>query len=258
MEVGAFTDYIDFAQVVLYLFWAFFFGLIIYIRREDKREGYPLESERSYSVRVQGFPPIPPPKEFRLEDGRTIYAPRDEPPEEVANARPVAPWPGAPLDPVGDPMLAGVGSGAYANRPTTPELTLDGVPKIQPLRVVTEFSLDPRDPNPVGMPAVGLDGEVGGTVVDAWVDVIEPQVRYLEIALDEAAGGRHVMLPMTLARVSPDTRKVHVNSITGAQFRNVPGLANPDIISMQEEDRVVAYYGGGVRFATEDRTAPVI
>ena len=34
------------AQVVLYAFWIFFAGLILYLRREDKREGYPLESDR--------------------------------------------------------------------------------------------------------------------------------------------------------------------------------------------------------------------
>ena len=42
-DVGAITSYIDIAQVVLYLFWIFFFGLIIYLHREGKREGYPPE-----------------------------------------------------------------------------------------------------------------------------------------------------------------------------------------------------------------------
>jgi photosynthetic reaction center H subunit len=42
MPKGAITQYIDVAQVVLYVFWVFFFGLIFYLRREDKREGYPL------------------------------------------------------------------------------------------------------------------------------------------------------------------------------------------------------------------------
>ncbi len=37
-------NYIDGAQIALYAFWLFFAGLIYYIRREDKREGYPLES----------------------------------------------------------------------------------------------------------------------------------------------------------------------------------------------------------------------
>lgn len=37
-------EYIDGAQIALYAFWIFFAGLIYYLRREDKREGYPLES----------------------------------------------------------------------------------------------------------------------------------------------------------------------------------------------------------------------
>src|ERR1700742_2768576 len=55
MGFGAFTRYIDIPQVVLYLFWIFFAGLLWYLRREDKREGYPLESDRSRSIRVEGF-----------------------------------------------------------------------------------------------------------------------------------------------------------------------------------------------------------
>lgn len=35
---------LDGAQIALYAFWIFFAGLIIYLRREDKREGYPLDS----------------------------------------------------------------------------------------------------------------------------------------------------------------------------------------------------------------------
>ena len=56
------TSYIDFAQISLYVFWIFFAGLIYYLRREDKREGYPLETRRR--VRVQGWPPIPAEKYF--------------------------------------------------------------------------------------------------------------------------------------------------------------------------------------------------
>ncbi|HET7229183.1 MAG TPA: hypothetical protein VFJ16_04240 [Longimicrobium sp.] len=54
---------IDFAQLVLYAFWIFFAGLIIYLRREDKREGYPLLSDRR-NVTVQGFPAVPAPKRY--------------------------------------------------------------------------------------------------------------------------------------------------------------------------------------------------
>ena len=71
MQTGAITNYIDVAQLVLYAFWIFFAGLIFYLRREDKREGYPLISERSGSITVQGFPPIPKPKTFLLAHGGT-------------------------------------------------------------------------------------------------------------------------------------------------------------------------------------------
>ena len=90
METGAITGYIDVAQVVLYGFWIFFAGLVIYLRREDKREGYPLESDRSEHVKVQGFPGIPEPKSFELRDGRIVYAPRVENPEGIISAKPSA------------------------------------------------------------------------------------------------------------------------------------------------------------------------
>lgn len=62
-----YTEYFDFAQVAVYLFWFFFAGLIIYLRREDKREGYPLEADRGGRVEVQGFPPVPPKRPERAK-----------------------------------------------------------------------------------------------------------------------------------------------------------------------------------------------
>ena len=58
-----FTQYIDITQLVLYAFWFSFFGLLLYLRREDKREGYPLVSNEPGRT-VQGFPAYPGPKEF--------------------------------------------------------------------------------------------------------------------------------------------------------------------------------------------------
>lgn len=47
---------IDGASIALYAFWFFFAGLIIYLRREDKREGYPLDSPQGPR---EGWPPMP-------------------------------------------------------------------------------------------------------------------------------------------------------------------------------------------------------
>lgn len=57
---------IDFAQITIWLFWFFFAGLILYLRREDKREGYPLESDRK-GVTVQGWPAVPSARTPRLK-----------------------------------------------------------------------------------------------------------------------------------------------------------------------------------------------
>lgn len=60
-----FTEYFDLAQVCVYLFWLFFAGLIVYLRREDKREGYPLETSRGGDIETEGWPAKPPPKKER-------------------------------------------------------------------------------------------------------------------------------------------------------------------------------------------------
>ena len=133
MKQGLLFDNIDLAQVVLYAFWIFFAGLILYLRREDKREGYPLESERSAYITVQGFPAIPSPKTFRLAGGGTVSVPRKEIDDREIRAKPVAPWLGAPLEPTGNPMIDGVGPAAYALRSTQPDITFDGHDRLVPL-----------------------------------------------------------------------------------------------------------------------------
>ena len=83
---GQIVGSIDAAQVTLYVFWIFFAGLIIYLRREDKREGYPLESDRRGGVIVQGYPPTPRPKAFRMPNGETIWKPDGVKDRRVVNA----------------------------------------------------------------------------------------------------------------------------------------------------------------------------
>ncbi len=139
MNRGAITDYIDVAQIVLYVFWIFFAGLIIYLRREDKREGYPLESDRSGRVTVRGFPSMPAPKKFLLADGSTVFAPRPERDTRPILATPIGGHLGAPLKPNGNPMLDAVGPAAYAERATHPDYTSEGLPMIAPLRDSLRF-----------------------------------------------------------------------------------------------------------------------
>ena len=258
MDTGSITGYVDVAQLVLYAFWIFFFGLIIYLRREDKREGYPLESKRTVAsggrVVVQGFPAMPAPKTFRLHTGGTVTVPGKSAELDV-NATATAPWSGAPLEPNGNPMTGAVGPAAYALRAETPDMTWDGRPRIVPLRVADDHVVSSRDPDPRGMQVHGTDGAVGGVVRDLWVDRSEPQFRYLEV---EVAGGRRVLLPVYHVTVDDRRRAVHVTAITGAQFADAPGLANPDQVTLREEDRIGAYYAAGHLYATPDRQEPLL
>jgi len=59
---------LDGAQIALYAFWLFFAGLVYYLRREDKREGYPLETERGPAK--HGFPITPEKRKYIGRDGQ--------------------------------------------------------------------------------------------------------------------------------------------------------------------------------------------
>ena len=248
---------IDVAQVVLYLFWFFFFGLIIYLRREDKREGYPLEDPTASARTVrEGFPSMPKDKVFVLPHGGTRVRPGEWIPSGgiPINATLAAAWPGAPLQPFGELMLAGVGPGSWANRPDEPDLTLEGQPKIVPLRSDPGYNIDRRDPDPRGKNVIGADGEIGGKVKDVWVDRSERLFRYLEV---EVVGGRSVLLPVNFSKVRKDGT-VTVRSIRGAHFANVPGLRQANQVTMLEEEKIVAYYGAGTLYADPSRMGPVL
>lgn len=301
MQIGALTGYIDVAQVVLYAFWVFFAGLVFYLRREDKREGYPLDSDRTERsggrVEVVGFPAMPEPKTFLLRDGSTRSAPRPEAPSRPANAEPALPWPGAPLQPTGDPMADGLGPAAYAQRHDEPDLTLEGAPKIVPMRVDPDYWIAEQDPDPRGMPVIALDGREAGVIRDVWVDRTEMRVLFLEMALPAAAPAQseptegeaaeateeaeaqagaqakrttrrrktskgpaedRVLLPINFARVDAGRGVVKVVAILAGQFAGVPRLRHPDQVTLLEEDRITAYFGGGHLYAHPARQEPLL
>jgi photosynthetic reaction center H subunit len=254
MHTGAITGYLDVAQIALYVFWLFFAGLIIYLRTEDKREGYPLESDRSSArLSVQGYPALPSAKSFNLAEGGMVLAPHVERDLRQVLATPSGPYPGAPLVPTGNPMLDAVGPAAYAERANHPDYTIDGHAMIVPLRAAPGYGVSSVDVDPRGKQVFGADREVGGVVRDLWVDRAEPQIRYIEV---ETPGRRTVLLPMTFAKING--RGVHVQAILGSQFATVPGLANPNEITRREEDQICAYYAGGTLYATPERSEPLL
>jgi photosynthetic reaction center H subunit len=258
MQTGAITSYIDLAQLTLYAFWIFFAGLILYLRREDRREGYPLVTTGRGRRPEEKFPVLARPKLFRMPDGSILTAPRKEAPEPFKGVRTAA-WEGAPIEPVGNPMLSGVGPAAYAMRSDKPEMLFDGsAPVISPLRLIPAYGLDREDPHVIGMTVVGADGVAGGVVVDVWVDRVESLIRYLEVALPATAGGRHVLLPMTLAQVDRSRGKVKAVSVMGRHFADAPATAHPDQVSLREEDQITAYYASGQLYAEPSRMGPIL
>lgn len=251
-------SYLDVAQVTLYVFWIFFACLIIYLRREDKREGYPMDSDALGGGVAHGFPRMPDPKQYLMPDGHIVTLPnRHNDRRDVALA-PVAKWPGAPLAPTGNPMLDGVGPGSWANRADVPELNVDGVPIIVPLRITRGTTLEPRDPDPRGMRVLGADSETGGVVTDVWVDRAEALIRYIEVEVTTTAGPRRVLLPMPFAVIDGRRRLVFVDAILGSQFADVPATASPDQVTKLEEDKISGYYGAGTLYATPARQEPLL
>lgn len=276
MPTGAITEQIDVAQVVLYAFWIFFFGLVIYLRREDRREGYPLIADTGQDE-APSFVGIPPAKHLHLADGRIVAVPDlDRADTRPVNARPTAPWPGSPYEPSGNPMLAAVGPGSYALREDLADLMINGVPKLAPLRVANDYYLEERDPDPRGMTVIGADGAAAGVVRDVWVDRSEFLVRYLEIELNEttsrprlatvegedaevsALTANTVLVPMQLVKIDSRKQIVTVESILGSQFIDVPRTKDPNQVTLLEEDMITAYYGGGKLYATPSRKEPAL
>lgn len=245
---------IDLVEVIFTLFWLFFIGLVLYLHRESKREGYPLVSDRSEHVTVQGFPTIPAAKEYKLAHGGTQMAPRVEAPETDVPGEPASKAFGSPLIPTGDPIGANIGPGAYAQRSDTPDLTLDGKPRVVPMRTDPNLHVDHRDPDPRGMPVIAADGVEVGTVTDAWIDLPEPMIYFLEVA----AADRTFLLPFHFANVDKKNRTINVDVLYSHQFANVPALKSPDQITLLEEDKINGYFAGGLLYGDETRQEPLL
>jgi photosynthetic reaction center H subunit len=250
MQPGAITSYVDVAQLVLYAFWLFFAGVIWYLVRENRREGYPLETHRG--TRHTGWIDIPSPKKYLLEDGRTIESPRTQELAQVYSGERGYENEGAPIEPVGPALLAGVGPGAWAPRPEHPDRDAHGTPKIRPLSAVPECGVSEHDPDPRGMTVLDADGNSVGTVRELWLDAPEMVFRYLEVDI----GSRTALVPMTFCRITRDSVKVH--ALLAHQWMDVPALRAAGEITLDEEERIAAYFGGGLLYATAERQEPLL
>lgn len=241
----ALTDQIDLIEVLLVAFVVFFGFLVLYLRREDKREGYPLEptsAGRRYPV--LGFPAPPPPKTYLLMDGSTTTLPHRIPQAPIEERAP--PPMGGALAFGRPPLLAGLGAGAYVLRSESPALTIDGELLLEPLRAASEWSVGRGEMDPRGMRVIGRDFRDVGIVTDLWVDRVARILRYLEV---EPIEGARLLVPIYHADISRRERVVTVRALRASQFRYVPRNAAPGIMTPREEDRLTAFYAGGEIYA---------
>ena len=253
----SFSEHYDFAMIALYAFWAAFALLIVYLRNEDRREGYPLVHETSRGLKVVFPKGGTPPKAFLTAHG--VHTPGN--PEPDLNGKLVASrgTPGSPYLPAGDPMQDGVGAAAYALRAEVPDLTFDEqLPKIVPLRAAPGFDVSAEDFDPRGWPILAADGEFVGMISDLWVDRSDVLIRYVEVAIASEAGSRQVIIPISLVNFNGGKRRAMTSSVTAAQFRAAPGLAQQTQVTLREEDRISGYFAGGYLHATPRRAEPFL
>lgn len=254
---GSLGGSLDVAQMVLYAFWLFFAGLIWYLRQEDRREGYPLEEDATGRYNKNPFLFIPPKKTFVLPHGQGAK----QVPDFVRDTRPLsakrfAKAPGSPIEPLGNPLLAGVGPGSWAERAEHPDMTAHGDPRIVPLRLAAGFAIAEGETDPRGLSVVACDGKVAGTVADVWVDRSEHLIRYYEVAVAAGETVRNVLLPNNFVVIQTgrgNRRQLYVHAVTAAQFADVPATGQDGIVTLREEDKIAAYFGAGLLYAVSDR-----
>lgn len=251
---GNIVGTIDVAELAFYAFVLFFIVLIFYLRREDRREGYPLEDELTGRVESPGGPlSTASTKYFKLPDGMgTVPAPtQGRDPVQIAAKRREN-FSGAPYSPTGNPLADGIGPAGYAQRSKFPDRDSHGNLRIVPMATMADFSIAREDRNPVGMKVIAADGKVAGTVTEVWVDRAEHVIRYLEV--DTATG--HVLAPMPMANVG--RRGIVIDAINAADYAGVPKLETPGQITRYEEERILAYFGGGYLYANMGRQEPLL
>jgi photosynthetic reaction center H subunit len=255
MLAGAITGYIDVAQITLYIFFIFFAGLVYYLQRESRREGFPLQNDNSDTPRDPRTSFLPPTKIYKLLGGATYAVPNATRESQNLKLKRLGPWHGSAHSPTGNPMLDAIGPGAYANRADVPDRMQSGAQRIVPMRTDQSYHIDHQDSDPVGMTVVGADGVEAGKVTDIWVDRAEAVVRYLEVGVGEHS----ILLPMNFAaKMNGAKRQITVNAILGSQFANVPKIKSADSVTLLEEDKIMGYYGGGLLYATPSRAEPLV
>ena len=220
MGTGAITSYIDVAQLVLYAFWIFFAGLIYYLRARGQARGLSAGIATARPrVDVTGLPADAAAQDLPARARRHGHGAERQALAAAAEgqARRTA-GPARRWSPTGNPMLDGVGPGAYADRADVPDLTFEGHAEdraaARGAATSTCRAQGPRSARharssaPTARSAAPC-ATCGSTAPRALF-------RYLEVEPSPAAT-RRVLLPINFARIDAATAS-RCASILGHQF----------------------------------------
>ncbi|MEM7520940.1 MAG: photosynthetic reaction center subunit H [Pseudomonadota bacterium] len=245
----------DLASAAIWLFYIFFAGLIYYLQTENMREGYPMTDDDGAIAPNQGPYPVPKDKTYILPHGRgEVTVPSGQHPDRpVLALQRTSKAAGSPYVPTGDPMMDGVGPAAWAPRRDIPEVDAHGHAKIKPMSSLEHFDIS-AGTDPRGKAVVTGDGEVVGRVIDMWVDVPEHLVRYLVMDVNPEGSGQLRLIPMNFARIKSNS--VQIRSLYAKNIGGIPTIRGKDEITLLEEEKIMAYFGGGTLYADESRLEP--
>ena len=245
----------DLASAAIWLFWIFFAGLVYYLQTENMREGYPLEDDDGAIAPNQGPFPVPKDKTFHLPHGRgslTVPSGQRGDRDNLALQR-SATAAGSPYIPTGDAMVDGVGPASWAPRRDVPELDAHGHVKIKPLSDLPDFAVSAgRDPR--GLAVMTGDGEVVGRITDMWVDVPEQYVRFLTMDVNPEGTGKIRLIPANFAKIK--SSYVKIRSLHAHNIEGIPTTKSASEITLLEEEKIMAWFGGGTLYATPEKADP--
>ena len=196
---------LDVTELLFYAFVFFFIGLVIYLQREGRREGYPLEDETTGRVDTPGgILSMGSPKTFRMPFGRPDITVPNGPRDTLDR-----PWartfrsPGAPYYPTGNPLVDGIGPAAWADRAKHTDLDGEGRARIVPIGAAEHISVHAKDSDPRGMSVIAADGSVADAGTSTGALAVATSRR---VALEAGAALPAADTPVALARLSRGLR----------------------------------------------------
>ncbi len=240
MPFGSITSHIDAAETAVWIFFIGFAIVVYFLRKMDKREGYPMKASPFDPTPLLGFPPPAEPTAFRMMEGGETVAPHHEP-EPPTTAVPFDRFDGTPLVPTGDLLTTPLGPGAWTMRREEPLVTETGESMLQPMRLLPEWSVLHGDLDLRGRPVLDRRFFRAGIVRDLWIDRSAKMIRLFEVTLDEPAQ-RSVLVPIWHTDIRQHDREIRVTALLAAQFGGIPRPEHPDELGAREHARIDAYF----------------